>query len=235
MNILTQTFMYTRKSLLVLLASSTLLAGCMMWSSWEPDFGFRDMPYAHGQKTERIGRSRQCLGCVNGRTGESAFSAQGRPVYDAKIAEDAFALVRKWPDPRWEMIGKGYDGSDWWFAPIRIFTPSIRPLILVTIPWSYQDAPRAGVGMMAISRFMKAHQDGNGYKTTWARGMMNYVEIRSSLPQEASTVRVISQNAAVTVDMPADRARSKSIVFDGQKISFERTESGTIQIGFPKK
>lgn len=48
-------------------------------------------------------------------------------------------------------------------------------------------------------------------------------------------MRILSKNTAATVDLPVERSRKACIVFEGQKIGFERTDAGTIQVDFPKQ
>ncbi|HAV37672.1 MAG TPA: hypothetical protein DCX52_15175 [Massilia sp.] len=229
MNIFQNKYIHVLRRSTAVFAVPLVLAGCMFWSPWTDGGQFTDMPYARGEKAMTVVRSRECIACVNGRQGERAFRIDGRPVYYQEIGKEALALMHARPDPTWRVVGKNYDGTDQWFAPVRIFAPSLRPLILMTIPWSYRGDPRISQVGMEIRAFSERHL------STYAFGMANHVELRSSLPEEARTVRIISKNATATVDMPADRSRDTSIVFDGQKMSFRRTEVGTIQVDFPKK
>ena len=48
-------------------------------------------------------------------------------------------------------------------------------------------------------------------------------------------MRILSKNTAATVDLPVERSRKACIVFEGQKIGFERTDAGAIQVDFPKQ
>lgn len=213
----------------MLLAGPALLAGCMMWSRWEVDSSsYKDMPYANGERVVVISRERDSPWSPTGRQGESAFRIGGRPVYRPDLGKEALGLMHARPDREWRIVDRNYDGVDRWFAPVRIFAPSVRPMILMTIPWSYRGDPAMSQVRDEIRRFSE------GYDSTYGYGMMNHVELRDSLPKEAQTVRIISKNAATTVEMPVDRARHTTIVFDGRKITFERTASGTVTVGFAR-
>jgi hypothetical protein len=230
-----------KRPAVLLAACATLLAGCGALDRWEPSNQWKDPPFAHGAKAKPMSRWHSCAFCPNGHSVESAFFADGRAFYLEPVGEQAGQLVLKSSGANWTVLDKEYDGTDRLFAPIRIIAASLEPLVVMTVPWTYESATRQGRGNPRsgdeIRSFMET-ENWAGPNTryiaqAWPKGLRPAVEFRGSLPKEATTVRLMSKKSVLDVALPQAGART-TVVFDGKPVTFARSEGGVVAFDFSK-
>lgn len=122
------------------IACAMMAGGCAAFDPWKPSGQWKDPPFAYGKKAAPMYRRHTCMMCPTGESTEQAFMADGRTFYKNAVSEEAAALVLKSSGAQWTVRDKAYDGTPRLFAPLRIIVASLEPLVVMTIPWSYQTA-----------------------------------------------------------------------------------------------
>ncbi len=229
------------------------------WSDWHDPIegaGTKDLPFVQGKPTKDKYRGRSCAFCTTGSEGQGAvFSTDGKErnygemeALEKKIVDKSELLLQQvLPKSQWVYLGKTFMGNDRYFYPIRIFVPSIDPLILITTPWSYKSAMQKnfdGHGLTDEAHFFYDWETTviNNQRRT-KRIMLKFgnelfipFEIRSTLPKEISQIQIISNGfqQSLTLPMqPSDEAVTVDV--NQQKMSFSRSENGKTLISFDNK
>jgi hypothetical protein len=210
-----------------------------MWSTWEQSERQRDPPYVQGARAVAKGRSTSCMMCSTGSRGEYAFFGRSRgpggPYYTERAARDALALVLRANDAPWTVVGKDVTGREERFAPLRIIVISLDPLLVAAIPWQYRTAIGADAGYRLgdeVKAFTENHYGDSWIAHEWLPGIRNVIELRGTLPAQATRATLYSATSSTALTLPAPGADPASARIDGQRITFTRSAAGPIEIAF---
>lgn len=208
-----------------------------MWGSWKPDDRILDTPYADGQRTLTQFRSRSCAKCSTGSLSETAYFFGSEHVWTTEAGPKAADIIRAIEMTDWIAIGKGDDGERQLFAPVRLFVPSLRPLMVMSIPWKFKTDPTSAMAAHNIAEETQAFSEMNSrtfeyMPQYWAKGLRNPFEFRGSLPREATEVTVHWPPYRLTVKLPIAAGKSVSTQVGMQPLRFTRDQDGKIQIDF---
>lgn len=229
------------------------------WSDWHeavPGAGKKDLPFVQGQPTKEKYRSSSCAFCPTGAKGQGAlFSTDGTERHygetealEREVIEKSERLLQQAiPKSEWIYIRKAYDDSNRYFYPIRIFVPSIDPLILITTPWTYKDALTKnfnGDGLsLETNAFYEWETTAIGNEHRYKRVLMRFgnelflpFEIRGTLPKEISHIQVISKGFQQSVSLPIQPDDEKvTLKINRQTLIFSRSDNGKVFISFENK
>lgn len=214
-----------------------LLTGC---AGWQPTDRTMDPPYLDGKIALPKYKTSSCMMCTTGQTstfayfGESLFSGSVTPN---EISARAANIIRADGLTGWVVVGKSFDGIDQMFTPIRIFIPSLRPLVVMTTPWQYKSDPTAGLASHNIAEEAKQFSEADYktmryFQTGWEQGIRIPFEFRSTLPKETTQVTLVSPPRKVTTNLPTTPGESISIQFERQTILFTRDTDHKVRIHF---
>ena len=177
--------------------------------------------------------------CTTGSMSEGAFFEGRNKYYEKDIGEHASKLIMKLVvKEKWLSIGKGFTGNENFFAPIRIFVPSIDPLVVVTIPWNYKTKINSSSVLNDLFKegrdFNELHSKGSKhtyFMQHWATNIRIPIEIRSSLPATATQARVIADGFDLTTEIPSLGEENRSLSLGNQTLVFTRVP-GKIELNF---
>lgn len=231
-------------------------AHAFFWSDWKEYEGIKELPFIHGKSIKLKIRSSSCAFCSTGAKSETALFSNDekernygeREKVEKDIAKKSEALVQQAiPKSEWIYFGKTFVNTDRYFYPIRIFVPSIDPLILITTPWSYKAAMQKnfnghGLGdeVHVFYEWEVGKDDGTTPRkrtmVTWGHELLLPFEIRGTLPKEIRQIQIITNGfqQSVTLPMqPSDEAVTVDV--NQQKMSFSRSANGKTLISFENK
>ena len=201
-----------------------------------------DPPYFFGNIALPKFKVSSCVMCSSGERRTFAFINDGQfssAVDPKEIGEKAAAIIRASGMEGWVVIGKNYYGDNWMFKPVRLFIPSLSPLIVMTSPWSFKADPTSAQAPTYIfdeaQKFNErgfAYEKKQEFKLGWIEGIRNPFEFRSTLPKELTEVSIMSVKNKLTTKLPVNPGESISIRFDGQTILFTREQDQRVRIHF---
>jgi len=224
---------------ILLAACALLLSACSIWSRWEETDRQRDPPFVQGERAIPKGRTASCAMCTTGSQGEYAFFGRGRgapgPYYADSAAREALALVRRANDAPWTVVGKDVTGREEQFAPLRIIVVSLDPLVVAAVPWQYRNTIDADAAFRLgdeVKPFIENDSGTSSIAHAWLPGIRNVIELRGTLPAQATRVTLYSQSARVALALPAPGEAPVSVDIGRQRITIARTGVGPIGIAF---
>lgn len=222
---------------LAMLSIFSLLSGC---AGWQPTERTMDPPYLDGKIALPKYKISSCMMCTTGQSSTFAYLGEGQfsgAVYPDEISARVANIIRADGLAGWVVVGKSFDGKDQMFTPIRIFIPSLRPLVVMTSPWKYQTDPSSGFAAYDIGKETNKFNEMDygtmkHFQTSWEPGIRIPFEFRSTLPKEATQVTVVSPPNKITTNLPTNPGESVSIQFERQTILFTREPDQKIRIRF---
>lgn len=221
----------------------TLISGCAItYGKWTPYDGSKELPYAQGNIVEAKYRSRPCAMCVTGNNGEVAYFASKKcsnssDFYNKKynikdIFSDAQTLLEKSiPKDKWIFTGKTFVKTDRYFYPIRVFIPSIDPMVLAIVPWDQYNLNKvkSDTGYIVdeaqkFYEFEKIDEKRSNrlkhIEIGWPSELHIPFELRRSLPFLPEQVRIVSYDFDKTIKIQSTTNTDSGIEFKNYKIKF---------------
>lgn len=219
----------------VVLTFGAYLGYASLWSEWKPYPVFKDISFADGKQLESKSRTFPCLMCTSGPISEYALFSSTNKFYPREIGRIVSKAVLAHTDEKnWTRVCCSYDSKQWLFSNIRVFAPSVEPLVVVVMPWAYVanlNGPFAAKDIFAEAQdFQGQALTREFYAVDWPDELRNVIELRNTLPSQASKITVITAQGEQTLVIPHESNGALEFKTLGLQIVFERKANGLVEV-----
>jgi hypothetical protein len=206
-----------------------------LWSEWMPHSGFKDLSFANGKRLEAKIRTFPCLMCTSGPLREEALFSDSKKYYQKDIGKSVVELMDGYiKKNNWITVCCGHNEYKWLFSQVRVFVPSVEPLIVIVMPWHYKSANLPTFTAKDVSdeasAFYGQARTPTFYAFDWPDEIRNIVEIRSTLPPRASRLVLISKQTELEVSVPDRVGEVTETRLPRLLVRFERMANNEVSV-----